>query len=261
MPQHVSIQDKMTNKTLGTVLVLTSLFFFLLSGLGVGVNLLLTLLQQFRVMERLRLYMTKTWELKEDSPWRLPHDMLLQLGVNDEPTGNVLMESAYGSIRVLVSSRVAATSTLQMSVITIHPGCELYTAKSAAVEVYQVLAGKGWVSQQGVGTTSQISVGKLWVVDPGSVRWISNRVKQGSSALSSTIGSSVGRGQADLVLLRTVDSAVSSYAVADSPLNRITMDPAHRSLSIMEQFTASVKYMSRVANEMYKKGSKANLES
>lgn len=205
-----------------------------------GLNLLLaTLVQQFRIVERFRLYMTKTWESKEAAPWRLPRN----LSINDDSTkaakqkDDMLVQSKFGSVRVLVSSGAMATSTLQMTLITIRPGCEMMATRAAALEVYQVLAGVGRVSQQGIVASADVDTGQVWVVDPGSMRWISNRDRN--------------NGTTDLVLLRTVDSALPPYTSSTHLLNRIVMDPTHQSLSLYEKFSASVKQsMGRIVSNM-----------
>lgn len=109
------------------------------------------------------------------------------------------------------------------------------TARAASLEVYQVLSGSGHVSQQGVTTTCCVVAGQLWVVDPGSLRWINNP----HTSLT------------DLVLLRTVDAQATVYNQTNSPLNRITQDAAHRTMSVLEQVSASVRQYGKMACDYY----------
>ena len=210
-------------------------FYTIVTGLGVGLHLLLTtLLQQFRIVERFRLYLTKAYETKEAYPWRLPDSFL----TNNKD--RVLVENEFGSVKLLVSSEDAPTSTLQITLITIRPGCEMISTRAASLEVYQVLSGSGRVSQQGIVESGTVDTGKLWVVDPGSMRWISNH----STDKKST---------EDLVLLRTVDSISSSlsYASPTHVLNRIAMDPNKQTLSLYEKFTYSIRQkMGRIVSNL-----------
>ena len=255
----------------------------ILVGLGMGLQLLLTVaLQDFRILERLRLYVTKTWDTKQDAPWRVPRNFLSksqQQSASSERTpsqrssltsskreqgGGTLLEtnaenaastnndhdsifqSPHGSVRLLVSSSQAATSGLQMVVITIRPGCEMPSTRAVSLEVYQVLSGTGLVSQQGVTTTCTVAPGDLWVVDPGGMRWINNNN-------NNTVPAPLGR--TDLVLLRTVDAKVAAYGKTSHPLNRIAMDSARRTLSALDQVGASVRRWGRMAGEYYNNNS------
>ena len=218
------------------------------TGLGMGVQLLLaTFLQQFRIVERFRLYFTKTWEAKDASPWRIPNNFLqltektLASSSSDKEDSSsssskdsFLFQSTHGSVRVLVSSAQAATSSMQMAIITLRPSGEMPTARAASLEVYQVLSGTGHVSQQGVTTTHQVTAGQLWVVDPGSLRWMNNP--------STTT---------DLVVLRTVDAKAAVYNASGSALNRITQDSARRTLSVVEQVSVSMQRYGKMACEYY----------
>jgi quercetin dioxygenase-like cupin family protein len=228
-----------------------------LSGLclGAGLQLLVSeAFNHFRILERLRLYWNKSWVQKEDAPWRLPQNFvdagLLESDAKDY--SHTLVDSSYGSIRLLVTPHNAATSTLHMSVIALAPGCELSSARAASLEVYQVLSGTGLVSQQGIHAASEINAGQLWVVDSGCVRWISNNGTK-TSTPSTT----------QLVLLRVVDrctTSSSTYGSADSELNRIVLDPGQRTRSIVEQFvSASMRHITRVASDYFQKISTSNL--
>jgi len=209
--------------------------------LGVGLHLLLTtLLQQFRIVERFRLYMTKQWETKEAFPWRLPNPLLLNGDATTTSSHRILVQNEFGTVRLLVSFQDAATSTLHMTLITIRPGCEMIATRAASLEVYQVVKGFGRVSQQGIVESCTVETGDLWVVDPGSMRWISNH-------------STDKKTTEDLVLLRTVDRSPSSspYASPTHVLNRIAMDPNKQTLSLYEKFTASIRQkMGRIVSNL-----------
>lgn len=89
-----------------------------------------------------------------------------------------------GSIRLLVSPRTAATGSMHISLVCITPGRELSSCKSPAVEFYYVVSAPSsgaFFSQQGVVKTASLKTGDCFVVDVGSMRWISNR--EGSSSL------------------------------------------------------------------------------
>lgn len=209
------------------------------------------LLRQFRLVERFRLYLTKTWTLKEEAPWRLPSSFQQSVETVASEFSRVLVEKEYGSIRVLVAPHAAATSTLHMSLITIAPGCELSSARATGVEVYQVLSGSGLASQQGIGFqgTAELRPGHLWVVDQGSIRWLSNNGNKTSTKSTS-----------DLVLIRTVDTtSMLTYESPESDVNRIVMDPGRRTQSIVEQISASVRRITRVASDSYKHIMNSNL--
>jgi quercetin dioxygenase-like cupin family protein len=201
-----------------------ALFAYLLAhscnntGLGVGLNFVVTtLLQQFRVVERLRFLLWHPWEhdAKKAAPLRLPGNLTAQGKDKD------LVTCEHGCIRVLVSDRTAPTNHLHMSLVILKPGCEIPPLRAASLEVYTVLAGSGMVSQQGVVETSSIGTGQAWVVDPGCFRWVSNR-----------------NGSTDLVLLRTTDR-LGPYALASSAMNRIRPDPNRRTTSSMAALAAT----------------------
>jgi mannose-6-phosphate isomerase-like protein (cupin superfamily) len=132
------------------------------------------LMQEFRFPERARLIWKRWWYDKEKAPFRMP------VLVAEAKDVFVSQMSEFGSVRVLVSPAVAATSFLHVSLLTVQPGCEIAPRKSRSVEFYYVMSGSGLFSQQGVNSTSRITVGTGFVVDPGSLRWIANR---GSEAL------------------------------------------------------------------------------
>jgi len=223
------------------------------TGLGVGLHLLLnTLLQQFRIVERFRLYLIKQWDTKEGFPWRLPSPFLLNENdattetttTTDSNRDRILVRNEFGAVKLLVSPHDAATSTLHMSLITIRPGCEMISTRASSLEVYQVMAGSGRVSQQGIIESCVIQTGDLWVVDPGSMRWISNH-------------STDKKTTEDLVLVRTVDDSPSSslssspYSLPYHVVNRIAMDPNKQTLSLYEKFTASIrKKMGRIVSNL-----------
>lgn len=127
-------------------------------------------------MERARLiWNTWLWDEKKKAPLRLP------VSVADTADVFVSQMSEFGSVRVLVSPAVAATSFLHVSLLTLQPECEIAPCKSRSVEFYYVMSGSGLFSQQGVVETSRLSAGDGFVVDPGSMRWISN--SKGTEAL------------------------------------------------------------------------------
>jgi mannose-6-phosphate isomerase-like protein (cupin superfamily) len=237
------------------VIAVLSLYGFstcFLSGLSLGILLqhfMSRIFRHYRISERLRLYYNKTWTTKEKAPWRLPNEFVESVKHKTAASSRVVVDSAYGTVRVLVSPENVATSTLHISVVSIQPGCELISARSEGVEVYQVLSGSGMVSQQGTPfhETSVIEEGQLWVVDSGSYRWISNNGTKNSREITK-----------NLVLLRTVDRAYTSYSTK-SDVNRIVLDPGRRTLSIVEGYCSAVKGIQRVASDCYKRISFSNL--
>jgi mannose-6-phosphate isomerase-like protein (cupin superfamily) len=167
-----------------------------------GISMLYSALQ-LRWWERSRLFW-KYWfnmdETKELFPYRTPVQ-----GVHAEAT----WASEDGSVRVLVSPSTAATSSLHVSLLTLPPGRELPSTTAAGVEFYYVVscASEGATfSQQGVIETSQLKPGDCFVVDAGSMRWISNAAAKAEP----------------LVLLRATDGG-ERYSQAG--MDRIRMDP------------------------------------
>jgi mannose-6-phosphate isomerase-like protein (cupin superfamily) len=172
-----------------------------------GLSLAYTaLMQEFRFMEKARLIWKSYWYYKEKAPFRMP------VLVADASDVFVSQMSAFGSVRVLVSPAVAATSFLHVSLLTVQPNCEIAPRKSRSVEFYYVIAGSGLFSQQGVIETARIKVGTGFVVDPGSMRWIANR---GSEAL---------------ILMRASDGG-SLYSKRD--FDPIRMDPSRKASTLL----------------------------
>lgn len=124
--------------------------------------------QQFRLTERMRLLWKNWWH------WDHSNDAPLRRPLSLQEVTSFLHQSPAGSTRLLVSSSVAATSSLHVTLLSLPPGHELPSRRAPAVEFYCVLAGKGKFSQQGVVETHDIAAGLCFVVDPGSMRWISN---------------------------------------------------------------------------------------
>lgn len=207
------------------------------TGLGVGAKILVTVvLERFRVVERLRLFFYKTWDDKVEAPLRVPRKIVDHAtddtSADDEEGNKVVVECQYGSIYWVVSPKIAPSSKLHMALVIIRPGCELTAARAASLEMYQVLSGSGRVSQQGISETFTISTGDLWMVDPGSFRWISNRDSK----------------TADLVLVRTVDANIFTYNSANSAVNCIHVDPNRRTTTVMDRFRESVTKFHQMAS-------------
>jgi mannose-6-phosphate isomerase-like protein (cupin superfamily) len=163
------------------------------------------LMQEFRLPERARLIWKRWWYDKEKAPFRMP------VLVAEASDVFVSQMSEFGSVRVLVSPAVAATSFLHVSLLTVQPGCEVAPRKSRSVEFYYVMSGTGLFSQQGVVDTSRIMAGNGFVVDPGSLRWIANK---GSEAL---------------ILMRACDGG-SKYSRRN--FDPIRMDPNHKTSTL-----------------------------
>lgn len=155
--------------------------------LGVGCSFALAVtMQHFRLKERFRLLWRYCWNLDENVilyPFRLPsmlHEVNNDGGIVEKAVENI----DDGIVRLLVTPTTAATSTMHASLIQIEKGRELPSFKAPAVEFYYVVScsktGTSF-SQQGVVTTTELQVGDFFVVDVGSIRWISNR--GGSSPL------------------------------------------------------------------------------
>lgn len=176
--------------------------------LGIGCSLLYnTAASYFRLSERfhlLWLFSCNKDESKELFPYRSP--------VPAVDASEPILESKYGSVRLLLSPNTAATSSLNISVVTIKPKGEIPSKRAAAVEFYYVLQGSGAFSQQGVIETSAIQEGDCFVVDVGSMRWISN-----------------SKGSEDLLLLRATDGG-DQYNHRETA-DQIRRDPNYKSKS------------------------------
>jgi len=128
-----------------------------------------------------------------------------------------------------------------VSLLRLYPGREMPSQKAQAVEFYCVVAGSGYFSQQGVNETGSIHVGDCFIVDPGNMRWISNRT-----------------GTEDLVLLRATDGANRYYGPSTggamgSLLDSIRMDPNRRATA-MDTLRNSFQQVKGIAKDYYVKG-------
>jgi len=182
----------------------TSHTFTAIPVLGTGLSLLVSSLsQQFGIGERCKTLWQYCWnfEKKADVPLRVPSTL-------DAARLEFIVKSDDGTIRRLVSPENAGTWKLNVSTLTLLPGRELPSRRARAVEFYHVLSGKGLFSQQGINETSQVEAGDCFVVDPGSMRWISN-----------------SNGTENLVLLRATDGGIA-YSRPDFDV--IRRDPNRR---------------------------------
>lgn len=179
------------------------------------------LMQEFRFPERARLIWKRWWFDKEKAPFRIP------VHVAEASDVFVSQTNEFGSVRVLVSPAVAATSFLHVSLLTVFPGCEIAPRKSRSVEFYYVMSGSGLFSQQGVVDTSRITVGTAFVVDPGSLRWIACK------------------GNEALILMRASDGG-SKYSKRN--FDPIRMDP-NRKASTMDLLKDGYKQIKVLAKD------------
>jgi len=124
------------------------------------------------------------------------------------------------------------TAHRNVSVITIVPGRELPSKRARNVEFYHVVSGQGLFSQQGVDITSSVVKGDAFVVDPGSIRWISN-----------------ADGSEDLVLLRATDGGL----VYSNPNYDVIRRDPNRRVTAMEVLKDSFRQAQGVAKS-YAKG-------
>ena len=147
------------------------------------------------------------------------------------------------SVRLIVSPHTAATSTLHVSVLTIAPGRELPSYPARAVEFYYVISGTGSFSQQGVVETNAIHPGHCFVVDVGSMRWISNGKTNTHN----------------LVLLRATDGGLSYSRV--HPADRIRRDPNYKvsaAYSLESMLAKGLRNVQTKARDYYNKNGKTN---
>lgn len=184
--------SQMFEENLSSVIfVLTPLAFLLLWHilvLGTGITLLvISISQQFRLSERLKALWHRwmVWECKADAPLRLPSSL------EDDESCEFLQKGTNGSIQLLVSTRNAATWRLNVSLLSLAPGREIPSRMSQAVEFYYVLRGRGQFSVQGVNETLEIQTNQSFIVDPDSMRWISNTGSEPLVLLRATDGGSV----------------------------------------------------------------------
>ena len=106
------------------------------------------------------------WETKEEAPWRRP-----TLATESK---FFVQQSDNGSVQLLVSPMNAATWRLNVSIVTIQPGREIPSFTTRFVEFYYVISGSGKLSQSGIVETLDIQKGHAFVIDPGTIRWMSN---------------------------------------------------------------------------------------
>jgi len=163
--------------------------------------LTVTLSRQFRISERLKMVWLNLWSNAVDRPFRKPAPLLPEK--DNDGQGVVLQQNKDGSIRVLISPKCAATNNLTVTLLVLEPGSELPSRRTRAMEFYHVLGGTGSFSQQGIVETLSIKKGDCFVVEPGHLRWISNR-----------------NGVEELVLMRasddTSDNAAGDFIRLDS---------------------------------------------
>lgn len=181
------------------------------------------------MLERCRLAY-KVWWGTNDAPLRKPLPLLQIEGKN-------VQKGEEGKVAVLVSQEVVASPTLHVTVLTLAPGAELPSQTSRGAEFYFVVSGSGNFSQQYINGNFEINSRDVFMVDPGSIRWISNR-----------------NGKEDLVLLRTCDSGNSSYPNKGDCLR---MDPGLKALTTvaMDQLREGI----RRVQEMTRGGSSTDL--
>jgi mannose-6-phosphate isomerase-like protein (cupin superfamily) len=189
-------------------------------ALGLGLSLFYsTVLKEFRLVERLRLIWNEWWDWgsKMEAPFRLPVTLLQQEPDRDKNLDQFLQLNDDGYIQLLACPRNIATSTMQVSILSLSVGREIPPRRSKGVEFYYVLSGSGLFSQQGVADTVQIKAGQAFIVDPHCYRWISNRV-----------------GVTKLVLLRATDNASNrNYSTRNGSLSVIRLDPNRATLGTM----------------------------
>ncbi|GKY94123.1 hypothetical protein MPSEU_000378400 [Mayamaea pseudoterrestris] len=143
-----------------------------LSGtvLGMGLSLLYSSIdKEFGLTARMKVgwhYLWK-WETKDEAPWRRP-----SMATSSK---DFIQNSDNGSVQLLVSPKNAATWRLNVSILTVQPGREIPSFTTRFVEFYYVISGSGKLSQSGIVETLDIEKGQAFVIDPGSIRWMSNR--------------------------------------------------------------------------------------
>jgi mannose-6-phosphate isomerase-like protein (cupin superfamily) len=141
------------------------------------------------------------WETKADAPWRKP--------VIATESTEFIQRGPNGSVQLLVSPKNAATWRLNVSLVTLQPGREIPSFTTRFVEFYYVVSGSGRLSQSGIVETLDIQKGQAFVVDPGSIRWLSN-----------------SKNSEPLVLLRATDGG-NRYS--HPSFDNIRLDPNRRS--------------------------------
>ena len=181
------------------------------------------------MLERLRLAY-KVWWGTNDAPLRKPLNLL-----QTSPSSSALSAGEYvqkgqeGKVQVLVSHDIVASPTLHVTLLTLAPGAELPSQVARGAEFYYVVSGSGTFSQQYINGTFDITARDVFMVDPGSIRWITNR-----------------KGQEDLVLLRACDSGSTQYPNEGDCLR---MDPNLKTLSTvaMDQLREGIRQVQKLA--------------
>jgi quercetin dioxygenase-like cupin family protein len=211
-----------------------------LSGavLGIGLSLLYNAAAtQFRIHERLRYTWHSIWRDEErETNWYEGSKLC--------SSGQVLTETENGSIRLILSPENAETSSLNVSVITLHPGREIPPTRSNGVEFYYVLSGTGCFSQYGVSHTPEVKAGDAFVIHPDSTRWIANSKNQATE---------------EFVLLRATDAGCSA---GRNYQDIIQMDPNYRTkLRAMDKLKDGLKQVQTMATDFVKSTSRGTFRT
>jgi mannose-6-phosphate isomerase-like protein (cupin superfamily) len=171
------------------------------------------------------------WETKDDAPWRRPAVAL--------EAKEFIQESANGSVQLLVSPQNAATFSLNVAILTIQPGREIPSFTTRFVEFYYVISGSGKLSQSGIVETLDIEKGQAFVIDPGTIRWMSNRSSYNRQSTQ------------PLVLLRATDGG-NRYS--HTSFDHIRPDPNVK--STITTLRDSLKQVESLAKTYYSNGGK-----
>lgn len=186
-----------------------------------------SLTSYFRIPERLHLlylYFTNVDATKDLYPYRQPTRAI------DTET---IKQTEEGFVKLVLSPDTAATGSLNVSLLSVKPGCEIPPSRSAGVEFYYIVSGSGSFSQQGVVETKPVQEGDCVVVGAFNMRWMSNK------------------GRDDLVLLRATDGG-DNYGHERSSVNVIRRDPMQKkSVANLAKITSGVRKMQEAAREYY----------
>jgi quercetin dioxygenase-like cupin family protein len=203
--------------------------------LGVGVSLLYSVVANyFRIHERFRLCWHSLKGNRDD--WHKSGSL--------RNAKNFLTQTPDGAIQLIVTPETAMTNTLNVSLLTLHPGREIPPTISVGVEFYYVLEGVGRFSQTGVIETAKILTGDCFVVYPGSTRWISNNNNEGN--------------EDNLILLRATDGGTQYNR--RQLLDIIRMDPNYRKKNTIERLRDGIQQLNEKTKD-YIKESCENLAS
>lgn len=198
-----------------------------MSVFGLGLSFLYTSMdREFGITARMKVfwhYLWK-WETKDEAPWRRP-----TVAVESE---DFIQRTDDGSVQLLVSPQNAATWQLNVTILTIQPGREIPSLTTRFVEFYYVISGSGKLSQSGIVETLDIHKGHAFVIDPGTIRWMSN-----SKSLE------------PLVLLRASDGG-NRYS--HPSFDHIRPDPNRR--STMTSLRDGLKQVESLAKTYYSNG-------